>query len=232
MKHHSTTIDDHVVALWHAVPYLSGLPRDVVQALSEVATRGRYEAGETVFLEGDPIAGLYIVQEGAVKISRFSKDGREHIFYLFYSGDTFNEVAAMDGGPNPVTATAHTPAVLWRISRDDLQHVAHRYPALTWALLVSIAGRTRQLVSIVQDLSMRNVKGRLARLLLEQAQAAADDDHLERMLTQEEMASRLGTVREVVGRSLRSLAAEGIIEFDRHRIVILEPERLADEAQV
>jgi CRP/FNR family transcriptional regulator len=192
MKQSPSRLDDHIVTLWHDVPYLSDLPRDVVRALSQVATRSRYEAGETVFLEGDPIAGLYIVQEGAVKISRFSQDGREHIFHIFYPGDTFNEVAAMDGGPNPVTATAHTDAVLWRISRDDLQDVAHRYPALTWALLVSISRRARQLVGIVQDLSMRNVKGRVARLLLEQAEIAGSDDHPERMLTQEEMASRNG----------------------------------------
>ena len=231
MAQNYSTVDNHVVALWHAVPYLSGMPPDVIRALAEVATQCRYQAGQTIFLEGAPVAGLFMVQEGAVKISRFSREGREHIFHLFHAGDTFNDVAAMDGGSNPVTATAHTAAVLWRITREDLQYVADRYPALTWALLVSIAGRTRQLVSIVQDLSMRNVKGRLSRLLLEEAQAV-DEGRTEQMLTQEEMASRLGTVREVVGRALRSLAAEGIIEFDRHRIVILEPERLADEAEV
>jgi CRP/FNR family transcriptional regulator len=77
---------------------------------------------------------------------------------------------------------------------------------------------------------MRNVKGRLARLLLEQLQS--EQDAPARLLTQEEMASRLGTVREVVGRALRSLVAAGIIQFDRHRIVILDADRLAEEAEV
>ena len=95
----------------------------------------------------------------------------------------------------------------------------------------SISRRTRQLVGMVQDLSMRSVKGRLAHLLLEQAEAN-EDDALPRMLTQEEMASRLGTVREMVGRALRSLASAGIIEFDRHRIIILDVERLRKEAEV
>ncbi|MFN2201470.1 MAG: helix-turn-helix domain-containing protein, partial [Caldilineaceae bacterium] len=60
----------------------------------------------------------------------------------------------------------------------------------------------------------------------------SDGDEVPRLLTQEQMAGRLGTVREVVGRALRDLAADGIIEFDRHRIVILEPDRLAEEADV
>ena len=78
---------------------------------------------------------------------------------------------------------------------------------------------------------MRNVRSRLANLLLTQARDT-EREEVPRLLTQEEMASRLGTVREVVGRALRGLAADGIIEFDRHRIVILQPERLAEEADV
>ena len=100
---------------------------------------------------------------------------------------------------------------------------------MAWALIESLARRARHLVGLVQDLSMRNVRGRLARLLLEQAQSAGDES-IPRMLTQEEMASHLGTVREVVGRALRGLASNGIIQFDRHRIVILDAERLAEEA--
>lgn len=78
---------------------------------------------------------------------------------------------------------------------------------------------------------MRSVKGRLANLLLDQAEAN-ETDAVPRMLTQEEMASRLGTVREMVGRALRGLASDGIIEFDRHRIVVLDVERLRKEAEV
>jgi len=81
-----------------------------------------------------------------------------------------------------------------------------------------VAGMARHLVDLVEDLAMRTVKGRVARLLLDQAQTN-QADVVPRLLTQEEMASRLGTVREMVGRALRSLAANGVIEFDRHRIV-------------
>src|SRR5690606_36879693 len=112
----------------------------------------------------------------------------------------------------------------------DLSAVAKRRPELAWALIESIASRTRYLVDVVQDLSMRNVKGRLARLLLEQGDAI--EEAPARMLTQDQMASRLETVREVVGRALRSLAAAALNDIDRHRINVLDPDRLADEAEI
>ena len=157
--------------------------------------------------------------------------GREYILHMVQPGGTFNDVAVLDGGPNPATATAHTDALVWRIDRADFHRIVDRHPDLAWALLEDLAGRARFLVGLVEDLSMRSVRGRLARLLLEEGEAQ-QTDVVPRLLTQEEMAARLGTVGEMVGRTLRSLAADGIIEFDRHRIVILDPERLAQEADV
>jgi CRP/FNR family transcriptional regulator, cyclic AMP receptor protein len=137
----------------------------------------------------------------------------------------------MDGGPNPATATAHTDVDLWYIDRGEFRKIARRYPDLSWALVADLARRTRYLLGVVQDLAMRTVRGRLAHLLLEEARTAPGDV-VPRLLTQEEMAARLGTVRDVVGRTLRNMAADGIITFDRHRIVILDPERLEAEAEV
>jgi CRP-like cAMP-binding protein len=219
------------LALWRSVPYLHNLSEEIVGTLATAAHSHRYPAGALIFTEGDPVAGLFMVEVGTVKICRHSKDGREQILHHFGPGDTFNDVAALDGEPNPATAIASTDVTLWRIARPDLQQIAHRYPPLAWALIESIARRTRHLVGLVQDLSLRSVKSRLAKLLLDQAHASAQES-VPRLLTQEEMASRLGTVREVVGRALRSLVASGIIEFDRHQIIIRDAERLAEEAEI
>jgi CRP/FNR family transcriptional regulator len=220
-----------ILELWQAVPFLNGLAPEIVQALAQVASRHSYSAGAMLFMEGEPGAGLFLVEEGSVKVCRVTREGREHTLHVFRRGDTFNDVSALDGGSNPATALAYTDVTIWRITRSDLQKIAERHPTLAWALLTSIAQRTRYLVNLVQDLSARNVKARLARLLLEQAQNNVEQA-AGQLLTQEEMASRLGTVREVVGRALRSLVAAGIISFDRHRIVILDRERLAEEADL
>ncbi len=222
---------EHVVALWAGVPYLEDLPQELVDALAAAAVPRTYAAGEVIFDEGAPVAGLLLIETGIVKVTRFTKEGREHILHLLYRGDTFNDVAAMDGGPNPASAVAHEESRIWRIDRNALRSIADCNPALAWALMESIARRARYLLGLVQDLSMRNVRSRLANLLLMQAMEA-EGAEIQQLLTQEEMASRLGTVREVVGRALRGLAADGVIEFDRHRIMILDAERLADEADV
>lgn len=230
--HNNTTPELQQAAMdrLKAIAYLQHLPAEIIQALASVAVRYTYRAGETLFCEGDPVAGLYVVDEGKVKVCRFTKEGREHILRIFGRGDTFNDVGVLDGGPNPATAIAFTDVVVWRVTRPDLQQVVNRYPALAWAFIESIARHTRYLVGLVEDLAMRSVRGRLAHLLLVQAQA--NDASIPRYMTQEEMASYLGTVREMVGRALNSLAAAEIIKIERHRIVILDVERLTEEAAV
>jgi CRP/FNR family transcriptional regulator len=213
------------------VRFLRSASPAAVDALAAAAVCLRYADGETIFLEGEPTAGLFLVEQGTVKISRVSLEGREYIMHLVEPGDTFNDVATLDGGPNPAHATAHTDLVVWRIDRDDLRRLAREHPDLAWALIEDLAARARVAVGLVHDLAMRSVRGRLAHLLLEQA-ASCDSDVVQRLLTQEEMAARLGTVREMVGRTLRSMANDGLIEFDRHRIVILDPQRLAEEAEI
>jgi CRP-like cAMP-binding protein len=217
--------------LLRQVRFLRGLPDEIIAALAEVCVRHQYREGATIFLEGEPGNGMYVVEAGIVKICRLSLEGREHIMHMVRRGESFNDVAALDGGPHAASAIAWSNVVVWIVPRDRLQALAHDHPELAWAFIEDLAGRARYLVGLVEDLAMRSVRGRLANLLLEQARAG-QSEYVPRMLTQEEMAARLGTVREMVGRTLRSMAAAGILEFDRHRIVILDPERLAEEAEV
>jgi CRP/FNR family transcriptional regulator len=217
------------VDLLASVAYFANLSPRTLETLAAIAIERAYPAGATIFWEGEVAAGLYIVEDGCVKICRHSIEGREYILHLVYRGDTFNDVAAMDGGGNPATAVALTDTVLWMLPRRELIRATEQHPELAWALIESMARRARYLVSKVEDLAARSVKGRLARLLLEQA-VHSETDALPRLLTQEEMANQLGTVREMVGRALRSLADDGVLAFDRHRITILDVERLTREA--
>jgi CRP/FNR family transcriptional regulator len=229
MSKSSTTASP--VELLRTVPYFERLSPPALETLAAIAIARHYLAGTTIFCEGEPAVGMFVIGDGCVKICRHSVEGREHILLLLHRGDTFNDVAAMDGGDNPATAIAYTDAVVWTIPRPQLISVTEKYGELTWALLESMARRTRHLVAKVEDLSTRSVKGRLARLLLEQAESN-DVEAIPRLLTQEEMANQLGTVREMVGRALRSLADDGILKFDRHHITILDVERLTDEARL
>jgi CRP-like cAMP-binding protein len=216
------------LALLRRVPYFASLPDRVLEALAGAAVERRFDRSQVIFLEGDPCGGLHIVGSGEVKIFKVSPQGREQILHRMGPGDTFNDVAVLDGGPNPASAGALTDTTLWVITRAEMQRLAQAHPSLAWALIESIARRARHLVAMVEDLSLRSVKSRLARLLLSEADRAAITDELDRsqMVTQAEMAARLGTVREMIGRALRELSEDGLIEFDRHRIVIKDREGL------
>ena len=211
--------------LLRRVPYFAGLPDEMLAALAAVAVEQRYARGQIIFLEGEPCAGLQVIAEGDVKIFKLSPLGREQILHRLGPGDTFNDVAVLDGGGNPASSAALTDAILCTIARADIQRLAHAHPALAWALIESIARRARHLVAMVEDLALRSVKERLARLLLTEAARtpAAGEIDRSQMVTQAEMAARLGTVREMIGRGLRDLADDGIISLDRHRIVITDP---------
>ncbi len=217
------------VALLRRVPYFAPLTEEVLAALAARAVERRYDRGQTIFLEGEPCAGLYVVARGEVKIFKMSPQGREQILHRLRPGDTFNDVAVLDGGPNPASAAAISEAGLCMIARADIRRLAQAYPALAWALIESVARRTRHLVAMVEDLALRSVKERLARLLLAEVARtpAAGSLDRSRMMSQAEMAARLGTVREMIGRALRDLDNEGVISLDRHRIVIRDAGRLA-----
>jgi CRP/FNR family transcriptional regulator len=216
---------------WQQVAFLQSAPVDAIKVLIEVASMRSYAREEFIFLEGEPTAGLFLVENGIVKICRYSKDGREHILHFIRPGETFNDVSVLDGGPNPATAVAHTDVTLHHISRQNLHQVVLDYPEFAWAMIENLSRRARLLVSTVQDLAMRNVRGRLAKLLIDQAEAAERGESLT-PLTQEEIAHHLGTVREVIGRTLRSLAADGLIAIQRQQIVIVDRERLKEEAEI
>jgi len=214
--------------LLRSISYFSGLDEATLEALSRVVVRRQYDAGQVIFMEGEPCAGLFIVESGRVKVFKLSPGGREQILHIFGAGEGFNDVAVLDGGPNPASAMALEPTSVLVLARPSMVDLLERYPALSRAVIENIASRARHLVSLVEDLSLRTVEGRLAKLLLEEATREVNRERVPPGLTHAQMAARLGTVREVVTRSLHKFEEEGIIKVERHKIVILDRETLED----
>jgi CRP/FNR family cyclic AMP-dependent transcriptional regulator len=220
---------DDRTRLLGSVPYFAHLDATTLGAVARGAARRNYDKGEMVFLEGEPCAGLCVVEKGRVRLLRLSVDGREQVVKLLRPGEFFNEVAVLDGGPNPVSAMAATETVLWVIDRATMLRLLEEYPDLASAVIESLASRARHLLALVEDLSLRTVSARLAKLLLVQEGGRGGAP---RRLTQQEMAAQVGTVREMVSRVLRRFEEEGLIRFDRHRIVVLDRQGLEREAKI
>ena len=202
-------------------PYFKTLPDDELRKLVRTLIERTYDKDEVVFLEGEPCQGLYVVREGMVKVYKLSPEGREQILTFSGAGRSFNEVAVFDGGPNPANVAASEPTTVWIVPRTAIINLIEQNPQVALAIIQNLGTRLRHLVGLVEDLSLRQVTGRLAKLLLE---TASQQEHV---LTQQEMAARLGTVREMIGRSLRQLEARGFISIEHGRIVIVDREGLA-----
>jgi CRP-like cAMP-binding protein len=203
------------------VSFCADLPATVVADLAAIAAPLRRRAGAFIQLEGDPAEAMYVIAQGYVKIARTSASGREQVLYVLGSGSHFNTVPIFDEGTCPANAQALTDVLLLVLPNNAMRRVVERHPALALALLKEFTGRVRHLVNLVDEVALHTVQGRLAGLLLAQAEAAERGEGM-LPLTQAEMAAHLGTVREMVGRTLKTFEALGLVRLDRGQITILD----------
>ncbi len=210
------------------ISFFTELEEPTWKELAKLSRWREYDAGEVVVLEGDAHPGLYYLQFGWLKVVKTSPTGREQILRFLEPGDTFNEIGVFANQPNPATAIALEPAGVWLIPHTALRRLLQENPDFAQHIISKMAERMLYLVSLVTDLSLRPVTGRLARLLLEDAV----DGVLERprWYTQAELAARLGTVPDVIQRALRGLESESLIAVDRHQIHIINRQALAEIA--
>jgi CRP/FNR family transcriptional regulator len=216
--------------LLKSVSYFAALDASSLQLVARSATRRVFDAGQVIFLEGEPCAGLYVVERGWLKVIKIGMDGREQVLQMLGPGDACNAISVFTTAPNQATVIALEASQVWLVRREPLLHMLDEHPALARQVVKDLAGRVMHLVQMVEDLSLRSVEARLARLLLE----LAEDETIQRRrwATQAEMAARLGTVPDVVNRALRKLAAAGLIFVERQQIQILDRTRLRVIAQV
>ena len=207
--------------------YFEGLDENLLEQVAEYMQLREYERGEALFWEGDPCAGLHIIEQGFVKLYRLSPQGRQYIVRVLQEGDTCNEVPTFDGGTNPVNVEALETTHVWVIQSDILQDLLKKHPDFAQKVINNLGKNLRGLVRMVSEMAFYQVTHRLARLISEQPPAELSGTPW----TQEQLAARLGTVREVVARSLKELERSGAIQMEKRRIAVSDPDVLAQWAQ-
>ena len=212
-----------------SIPYFSGLSTDELDSIRKSIFERTAERGEIILLEGEPAKALYFVVSGAVKLFKTSAEGKEQILSIVRPAESFGDVPIFDGGPNPISAQAMAPLSLYGIRKGDLEVVLREHPRVALNVISVLSSQVRHFMSLVEDLSFKHVIDRLAKILLKYA---GDGTGSRPRLTQQEMAAMAGTAREMIGRSLKTLEADGIIRLDRHRIVITDSEALKELAGV
>jgi CRP-like cAMP-binding protein len=207
------------------IPLFATLSQEELRHVAAMTVERHYVRGDIILLEGDMGGALHYVRSGLVKVYKTSSAGKDQVLRLISEGNTFNDVPALDGGPNPGSASALEPSTIYVIQRAELHKLILTRPEVAEAVVKTLANALRHLVSLVEDLSLRNVTARVAKILLDQEASAREGQYRYRM-TQQEMAALAGTAREVVGRALKELEAAGAIEMRQGRAVVVNPERL------
>jgi CRP/FNR family transcriptional regulator len=218
-----------IAEILHKSPFFSELGEDELAEVTSCVQQRTFRRGEVILLEGEAPRAVYFIVRGQVRIYRLSLEGREQVVKRLGPGGAFNFVPVLDGGPNPSSAMAWTDVTVHAIERGHFVQMLRGHPALAMAVLTDFAAKLRHMTALVEDLSLRTVGARLAKLLLTQA---AEEEAAPRRMTQQEMAAQLGTVREVVGRALAELERGELIHMERHRIVIVDRAGLEAKAML
>ena len=203
--------------------YFSDVSLAELESISNLAFEKTADRAEMVLLEGEFAENLYFVASGVVKVFKTSVEGKEQILSIVRPGESFNDVSIFNGEPNPVSAKAMGPVLLYGIKKNEMEAIVRNHPQIALNVIKVLARRVRHLLSLVEDLSFKHVIGRVAKILVEHIGGEMGSGP---RLTQQEMAAMAGTAREVVGRSLKELEEAGAIKLDRHRIIITDKEAL------
>jgi CRP/FNR family transcriptional regulator len=216
--------DKEIKSIFGLSSSLAELDSSSLMAITRAAVRRSYRKGEIVCLEGQACLGLIIVESGWLSSVKISPKGREQEIRLTGPGDIANIISTMTGDLNLVTLKTLEDAKLWIIDRKKLFELMAEYPGLGNFITQKMANVIVQLLNLVEDLSLRNVEGRLANLLLTRSKDGVV--HRKEWSTQEQMAASIGTTSVVLSRILNEMQNQGAISIDRHEIQILDYEIL------
>jgi CRP-like cAMP-binding protein len=204
--------------------------KDLLTIIKAGAIR-RYPTDKTIYYEGDESFGLGILLKGEVHLYKQGPRGQENILAVIKPVIMFNEISAIDNGPNPETAVAFKSSIVWRTSPETFALGLERFPELGIALLPILARRNRRLISKYADLSFRPVSERLALLLLSISEHGAKEI-VRKDNSIQQMAALVVTDAVVISRKLGEFREAGLIESNRGTIIVKEPIKLAELAML
>jgi CRP/FNR family transcriptional regulator len=198
------------------------LPSSVLKKLADAALPTRVMPGQMLLMAGDPCESVFLLISGHIVIYRMSLEGRRQILAQLHQGALFNVVPPfLPDRVNVSSAEAITEAFVYAIPTEAFLRLVREETAFAMVLLGDFAQRLNHLTGLVEDLALHSVRQRLAGFLLKSADTPASAG-----FTYDEMAERLGTVRDVIGRCLRAMEDEGILSRERGQLVLLDRARL------
>ena len=213
------------------VPLFAGLSTAALEELERVCRSRRYPAGQIIWSEGDPGESLLVLEEGHLRVSRFTTAGAEVVLAVVEPPTALGELALLDGRLRDASVIAQGPVTVRLVSRHEFLALIAREPAVAHGLLTTLADWVRHGNQRHTDLLGLDVPGRLAKWLLGRAGNVAGvgvpaGTVIELGRSQGELAAELGTTRESLNRALRGFCDAGLAMVDGERVTLLNPAEL------
>jgi CRP-like cAMP-binding protein len=197
------------------------------EELAEIAQRAveiRFQQGEMLFFSGEEAKGLFVVVSGKIRVFEQTPEGREQVMHIDTAGSVLADVPVFDDGPYPASAIAELDAEVLFIEKSHVHQFCIRYPSLALRALRLMASRVRRHAQLVKALSFHDVGHRLASFLLTEGEYAGSSAEgraaFQLLLSNQEIASRIGSVRDVVSRAFARLQQEGLIARKGRALII------------
>ncbi|MBS1271732.1 MAG: CRP-like cAMP-activated global transcriptional regulator [Candidatus Marinimicrobia bacterium] len=210
------------------VPIFADLDGDALDKLSGLLRKRTYPKNKMILMEEDEGDMLFIIDEGSVKITRISEDGREVILSMLNAGDFFGEMSIFDGDARSANVVTLEESEVFLLKRSDFLHLLEKYPGISISLLQELAGRIRKSDELIESLSLGDAENRIALTLLRLADDLgiykAGKVEIDNLPYQQDIANMAGTSRETVSRTLKLLEDKGYIQKDGHSLTILDYE--------
>ena len=213
-----------IIAVLEGTALFASLSQEELRTLAARTVRKPFKTGELLFSEGENCHGLHIIGSGKVRIFKTSVSGREQVLAVNHPGESVAELPVFDGGVYPASAVAIEETQIAFISQRDFHNYCLEHPQVALKVLSVVGARLRRLVGIIEELSFTTIRQRLISLLLRLAESEGRQTprgiefHLP--VSHQELASQLGTVRELISRNLMRLQAEGLLDVDARQIVV------------
>jgi len=205
-----------------ATPLFSDLPESQLNEVCRIAVDRFFHRKETVFSEGDDGNGFFIVASGTVKVYKVSPDGKEQILHIFGPGEPVGEVPVFTGQPFPASAEALVKSHLLFFPRKAFVDLISENPFLSLNMLAVLSERLRQFTVQIENLSLKEVPGRLSTYLLYLSEEQENKESLSLNISKGQLASLLGTIPETLSRIFAKMSDQNLIDVNGRHIKLLD----------
>lgn len=214
------------------ISIFSELNNEYLEKIHNISILRKYGKGRIIFMEGEPGEAFFYVKSGLVKISKLSRDGREHILHILNEGHIFAEITLFNKTEYPATAEVLEEAEIGMIKNEDLEKVIIQNPELSLQLIKYLNRRLEEAHVKIRNLALYDTYGRTAQALIKLAEdygrKSSRGIELDLNISRQELANIVGTTRETVTRALTAFRKEKAIDIDKNTIILTDLEKVKD----